>query len=471
MAASARHMTAADLNNGSRDEVFRFFPRAIAAVAAILFGCGLLMGPAAYAGDGAPAPAATEEQKPAGDAATKPGTGDAKPSDTDATGAKPSADDTKDFTQIPIVLARQLRDKSPPLSLLDLPPADDGVAGGKLAISDNNTTGKFMKQNFTMDVVQSADVAEIVKEVSGRVEKGLHFVIADLDAKVLLQLSDALKDKEVLIINASAPDEELREENCRNNVLHTIPSRTMFADALVQYLAWKNWRNWFLVTGPQPEDKLFADAIKRSAKKFKANIVEERQYTYDPGSRRTDGGFEQVQQQIPSFTQKAPPHDIVMVADEGGLFGEYMPYRTWDARPVAGTAGLTAMTWHPAIELWGGTQFQNRFRRMNGRIMRELDYNVWLAVRAIGESATRTKSGDYKAIRTHMFSPEFELAAFKGIKTTFRDWNGQLRQPILVASAKLLVSVSPQPGYLHQVAETDTLGMDKPESQCKAFKK
>jgi hypothetical protein len=58
-------------------------------------------------------------------------------------------------TRIPLLYVRQLRDEQPPLSLLDQPPEDDGIAGAKLAISDNNTTGRFLNQEFTLDVVQS----------------------------------------------------------------------------------------------------------------------------------------------------------------------------------------------------------------------------------------------------------------------------------------------------------------------------
>jgi ABC transporter substrate binding protein (PQQ-dependent alcohol dehydrogenase system) len=50
---------------------------------------------------------------------------------------------------------------------------------------------------------------------------------------------------------------------------------------------------------------------------------------------------------------------------------------------------------------------------------------------------------------------------------TFRQWDGQLRQPILVVGPDLPVSTSPQPGFLHQDAEIDTLGIDAPESKCK----
>jgi ABC transporter substrate binding protein (PQQ-dependent alcohol dehydrogenase system) len=166
-----------------------------------------------------------------------------------------------------------------------------------------------------------------------------------------------------------------------------------------------------------------------------------------------------------------PHHDVVVVADEGELFGDYFPYRTWDARPVVGTSGLFATTWHPAVELWGGTQFQNRFKRMANRQMRPLDYNAWMAVRSVGEAATRKKTGKALELIEYMRSPEFELAAFKGQKLSYRAWNGQLRQPILLTTAKLPVTVSPQPGFLHQFSELDTLGVDKPETKCTAFPK
>ncbi len=377
-----------------------------------------------------------------------------------------------EIQKINILLVRQIReDRLPPLSLLDIAPPDDGEAGAKLAISDNNTTGRFMGQEFILDAISSQSGDELVAEVVKRVDAGTSFVVADVDPKVLLAMADTLSGKDALIFNTGAPDDSLREENCRVNVKHTLPTRSMLTDALGQYLAWKQWRNWFLVVGPSEQDKALAEAFKRTAKRFGNKIVEERAFAYDPGSRRSDGGYEQIQQQIPSFTQKVPPHDVTVVADEGELFGDYFPYRTWDARPVVGTSGLFATTWHPAVELWGGTQFQNRFKRLANRQMRPLDYNMWMAVRSIGEAATRKKSGKAADLIEYMRSPEFELAAFKGQKLSYRAWNGQLRQPILLATAKLPVTVSPQPGFLHQFTELDTLGVDKPETKCTAFPK
>lgn len=397
--------------------------------------------------------------------------GEAKPAPAaeGETDAKAGKDDILKFR---ILMAREIReDALPPLSLLDIPPPDDGLAGAKLAIEDNNTTGRFLKQEFILESVENSDPDALVADVTTKVEAGFPFIIADASAATLLKLSDALQGKDAVIFNVGAPDEELREENCRVNVKHTAPSRSMLADALAQYMAWKRWGNWLLVIGPTPEDKAYADALRRAAKRFGLKIVEERTFEYEPGSRRADGGFEQVQQQIPSFMQGAPDHNVVVVSDEGGQFGDYFPYRTWVSRPVIGTAGLYATSWHPAVELWGGTQFQNRFKRLAKREMRPLDYNAWTAVRAVGEAATRTNSADPKAIIDYMLSPKFDLAAFKGQKLTFRDWNGQLRQPIFITTPKLHVTVSPQPGFLHEFSELDTLGVDRPETKCTAFKK
>lgn len=394
--------------------------------------------------------------------------GSSQPTAASQAPAASQASPASQMHRIPILLARELRELPPPLSLLDVPPKDDGVMGGRLAINDNNTTGRFLQQEFALEVVQSAKTEELVAEVKKRVDAGVAFVIADTSPQVLIALADAIKGRDALIFNAGSPDDRLREADCRPNVVHTTPSRAMLADALAQYLVWKRWRRWLLVRGTEPDDAAFAEALRRAATRFGAKIVEERPFKYEVGSR-ADGGHEQVQHQIPALTQNAPAYDVLTVADASGLFGDYLPFRTFDPRPVAGTQGLVPTSWHPALEEWGATQFQNRFRRLADRPMRPLDYDVWVAVRSIGEAATRTKSAAPADLIAHLKSPEFELAAFKGRKLTYRAWDGQLRQPILVASAKLPVTVSPQPGFLHQFTELDTLGIDKPESNCRAY--
>ncbi|GAB1581619.1 ABC transporter substrate-binding protein [Phyllobacterium phragmitis] len=353
------------------------------------------------------------------------------------------------------------------LSVLDISPRDEGVAGANVAINDNNTTGRFLGQSFTLDVTETKFDADVVPAFKEMVARGDRFVLTDISASQLMSIADFARDNGVLIFNVGATDDSLREENCRSNIFHTAPTRSMLADGLAQYLVWKQWRKWVLLYGSHERDRLYADAIRRAANRFGADIVEERLYEDRGTARRTDSGVIQVQKQMPVFTQNLPEHDVVIVADESEVFGSYVPYRTWTPRPVAGTAGLIASSWHPASEQWGGSQIQNRFFKAAKRRMLSKDMQAWTAVRILGEAATRTNSNDPAKIEAFIKADDFSLAAFKGQKVTFRNWNWQLRQPILLGDGRGVVSTSPQEGFLHQHSELDTLGIDRPESKCK----
>ncbi|WP_170141935.1 ABC transporter substrate-binding protein [Ciceribacter lividus] len=353
------------------------------------------------------------------------------------------------------------------LSVLDIPPRDEGVAGANVAINDNNTTGKFLGQSFSLDVVEVKFDADVVAAFREMLARGDKFVLTDVSAAQLLSIADLARDNGVLLFNVGATDDVLREEECRSNVFHTAPTRSMLADGLAQYLVWKQWRRWVLLYGSHERDQLYADAIRRAAARFGATIVEERLYQDTGSARRTDTGVIQVQRQMPVFTQNLPEHDVVVVADESEVFGSYVPYRTWTPRPVAGTAGLIPSSWHPASEQWGGSQIQNRFSKATGRRMLSKDMQAWTAVRILGEAATRTQGNDPEKIEAFIKSDDFSIAAFKGQKVTFRTWNWQLRQPILLGDGRGVVSTSPQEGFLHQFSELDTLGVDRPETKCK----
>ncbi|WJR79866.1 ABC transporter substrate-binding protein [Bradyrhizobium sp. NP1] len=352
------------------------------------------------------------------------------------------------------------------LSLVEQPPGDDGIAGARLAIADNNTTGKFLNQHFTLEVVRLKEGDEAAKAATTLADHS-GFVIADLPADQLLQAADALRDRGTLLLNAGAIDDRLREEDCRANIIHVAPTRSMLADALAQYLVWKQWKRWVLVVGSHDRDRLYADALRRAATRFGAKIVQEKTFEDSGGARRSDSGVTLIQRQMPVFTQQAPAYDVLVAADESEVFAAYLPYRTWDPRPVAGSAGLKPTSWDAAHDQWGAIQLQNRFQKMTSRRMTALDMQAWTAARMVGEAAARTNSGDPKRLLEFIKGPDFSVAAFKGQPLTLRDWNLQLRQPILLADGRMVVSVSPQEGFLHQVSELDTLGVDRPETRCK----
>ena len=352
------------------------------------------------------------------------------------------------------------------LSLVEQPAENDGVAGAHLAIEDNNTTGKFLNQHFTLDEVrlkESDDVAAAANKLADH--DG--FIILDLSAEEVLKVADTLRDRGTVLFDAGSIDDRLREQDCRANVVHVAPTRSMLADALGQYLVWKQWKRWLLVAGSHDNDKLYADALRRAASRFGAKIVQERTFQDTGGARRTDSGVTLIQRQMPVFTQSAPAYDVLVAADESEVFASYLPYRTWDPRPVAGSAGLVPTSWDASHDQWGAIQIQNRFVKLNSRRMTALDMQAWTAARMVGEAVSRTNSGEPKTVFGFIKGKDFSVAAFKGQRLTLRDWNLQLRQPILLADGRMVVSVSPQEGFLHQFSELDTLGVDRPETKCK----
>jgi ABC transporter substrate binding protein (PQQ-dependent alcohol dehydrogenase system) len=353
------------------------------------------------------------------------------------------------------------------LSVLDVPPKDLGIAGATVAMADNNTTGSFMGQKFTLEVTDVEFEADVVPIFDEMLAQGEKYVLTDLSEKQLLSIADKARDAGVLLFNVGNTDDSLREENCRINVFHTAPTRSMLADGLAQYLIWKQWPKWVLISGSHEKDKLFAAALKRAAERFGGQIVAEKEFKDTGTSKQTDSGVVQIQKQMPVFTQDLPDHDVLLVADESEVFGSYLPFRTWVPRPVAGTAGMIPSIVAPGLGTMGRRADSEPLRESDfGRRMMSKDMNAWTAGRIIGEAATRTQGDDSTKIEEFIRSDKFSVAAFRGQKVTFRKWNWQLRQPVFLGDGRGVITTSPQEGFLHQISELDTLGVDQPETKC-----
>ncbi len=354
------------------------------------------------------------------------------------------------------------RELPPTLSNLDPEPEDLGLAGALTALKDNETTGKFLGQNWSL----TEHVAYLGDDPLAAAREALasaSYLIVDAPADKLLAIADLPEAEGAIIFNSGAGDVALRDGACRANVLHTLPSTAMRTDALVQFLTRKRWDDLVMIAGGHPEDQAYATAMERSLTKFGSKLSDRKEWRFDADMRRN------AAQEVPLFTQELGDYDALIIADELHDFGRYVMYNTWEPRPVIGSEGLTAEAWGPAVEQWGAAQLQSRFEDAHERGMHPRDYAAWAALRAVGEAVTRTQAADVATVRAYLLGPDFELAGFKGRPLTFRTWNGQLRQPIPLLHPRALVANAPLEGFLHQRTELDTLGLDEPETNCTAF--
>jgi len=356
------------------------------------------------------------------------------------------------------------RDRPPVLSNLVQWPVDEGEPGALLAIDDNNTTGKFLKHLYAVEINRVPLGEDVVAEANKMLSGGARILVLNVSAANLLAIADLPAAADDLLFNAASLERSLRNEQCRPNVLHTMPSRAMYADALMQFFSQRKWRDLFLISGNRAGDIAYADALRLSAKKFGLTIRHDKNWLVDADIRRS------ASSEVPVFTQERK-YDVVVVTDEDQDFSNYLLYHTWLPRPIAGSAGLRAVTWDAVIEQWGAAQLQSRFADISDRNMTGIDYAAWAAIRSVGEAVTRTQSTNVSVLRSYLLGADFSLAAFKGVKLSYRTWNGQLRQPIMLVHANAVTAQAPLPGFLHQFTELDTLGIDAAESSCHAFNK
>ena len=334
-------------------------------------------------------------------------------------------------------------------------------AGAEVALRDSKVIGRALGLKLRLQRAGGAGPAELAAAARKlRDEAGVRFFIVDADAAALRALADALRDDGVLLFNVSETADALRRADCRANLMHVIPSLSMLTDAMAQYLVLRNWRRILLLRGELPADAELAGAFTRSAKKFGLTIAAVKQFVLSNDPR------ERGRNNIRLLTA-APDHDVIFLADTWGEFGRYVPYQTHKPRPVAGTEGLIAGAWHWSWERHGAPQLNQRFERKAGREMQDADWAAWAGVRLIVEALVRTRSTDFAALEAYLKGDALTFDAYKGNPASFRPWNNQLRQPLLLHTHNAVAERAPVDRFLHRTDILDTLGIDEPESVCR----
>jgi ABC transporter substrate binding protein (PQQ-dependent alcohol dehydrogenase system) len=351
-------------------------------------------------------------------------------------------------------------------SLLDPVIADYGWQGAKFGVDEININGRFLGKQYELIKITVPTGGDVASAARSAFSDGHLLVIADLKAADLLAVADLPEAKDAVILDSRTSDDSLRQGGCRDNVFHLLPNWAVRADALGQFLARKNWKRWFLLAGVSADDQAYAAAVKRAASRVGAKIVAQSSYEYRTDSTDGSRGHEQIQSQLRNATRTSSAYDVLFVVDTSDAFGEYLPYNTWDARPVVGTHGLAAVAWNSLFKEYAARGMQYRFFLTASRNMTERDYGNWLAASIIGEAVMRSGKADAAAIKSYFLSDRFSIPAFKGEGLSFRRWDHQLRQPVLLFGPRTLVSMWPQDGSDHIKLQTDTLGYDEAQTAC-----
>lgn len=342
---------------------------------------------------------------------------------------------------------------------IELKSADNTLAGAQLGIADSAVLAEATGNTVTLDAQSAGDAASLAAKVGEMNAAGQRFIIVDLPADILDQVAAATATLPVTLINTTAPDDFLRNR-CYPNLLHTAASDRMNADSMVQFLRDHDWLKVLLLVGEEPRDRVIADSFLAAAQRYRLSIVAERPFTLaaDPANREENNML--------LLTGQAD-YDVVYIADSVGEFGRYLPYSTQLPRPVIGSTGLVATEWHWGLERYGAPQVTSRFATVaDGRRMSGADWSAWLAAKAVATAYARARSDDPDQVDQFLRGSRLRIDGSKGVSMNFREWDGQLRQPMILATHNAVIAIPPLAGFLHQTNDLDTLGTDQPEHRC-----
>ena len=333
-------------------------------------------------------------------------------------------------------------------------------AGAEVALRESRFVGQAIGVSFDLVRARGADAPALLAELEKLHAEGVRHFLIDAPGKVVAELAAATRGRELLLFNVSAPDDALRQAQCQAHLYHTIPNHGMQADALAQFLVAKKWRNVLLLQGPRDEDRLIGAAFENSARRFGLKIVDKKDFVLSNDPRQRELGNV-------GLLTAGGDYDVVFVADSDGEFARSVPYDTVRPRPVVGAEGLVAEAWHWAWARHGAPQLTRRFEKQAGRHMGSADWAAWVAVKAVVEAVVRTGNAPFDKQVAYLGGEEITIDGFKGNRLYFRDWDRQLRQPLLIATHNAVIERAPIQGFLHQTNNMDTLGFDRRDSLCK----
>ncbi len=334
------------------------------------------------------------------------------------------------------------------------------IAGAEVAIQDSKAIGRAIGVDFVLLTLRLAADDDAAARIRSELNaSGAMAAILDLPLDDVKRASGSLGDEALALFNIRHREIALRQETCRTGLFHVIPSRAMLADALSQYLLFKAWRRVLILEGAQPMDFEVSQAFQASAKKFQLRVVGVKKFVLGHDPRQRD------QINVALMTSDTD-HDVVFVADVMGEFARYVPYRTAKSRLIVGAEGLMSGAWDGAWERHGAPQLNRRFERFAARPMTEEDWAAWVAVRAVVQGVVLSRATSRAQLLRALKRPDLTIELYKGAPGSFRSWDRQLRQPILLHTRNAVVDLAPVEGFLHQRHNLDSLGVDESEFSC-----
>lgn len=314
------------------------------------------------------------------------------------------------------------------------------MAGDELAFNAD-----MLGYVFTAQTV-AADGPEAVVAAAQALldEHGVYGVVGGFDLAEAEALAGWSAAAGVPFLNVASSADALRNAQCRPTMFHVEPSAGMYLDAMAGWYVRSGLRDWYFLRAPDDESGAQLARVERA--------LSDRHFGVGVAGRAVVG--EGADWPAVADAVKRSRADLVvllMPADEqlaalaaleaagvsamvtGFPYPEAQTrefYRASRAAAPTLGSGHRIAAWEATLDAYGARELNSRYRMTYGEPMDESAWAVYQGLKILYEAAFFSSSADPATVMAYLTSPQSVFDVWKGIGTSFRPWDRQLRQSL-----------------------------------------
>lgn len=320
--------------------------------------------------------------------------------------------------------------------------------GAAMAADEFVFNAEMLGIDFAVPTLVASGPDEVAAAAEALVaEHGVFGVVGGFDAAEAAALAAWSVETGVPFINVGSSDDALRNELCQPTMFHVEPSAAMYLDSMAGWYVRSGLRQWYFVRGVDQESSAQLQRINRALRERHFGVRSVGESAIEEGAdlgesidRIQRSGADLVVLLLPAHEQLRVLTALESAGVEAMVTG--FPYpeaqtRTFyaasrEAAPVLGT-GHRISAWEATLDAYGARELNARYRAAFGEPMDASAWAVYQGVKILYEAAFFSGSTAADDVIGYMTGPQAVFDVWKGIGTTFRPWDGQLRQSVYLA--------------------------------------
>ncbi|MCW5719466.1 MAG: ABC transporter substrate-binding protein [Bauldia sp.] len=324
-----------------------------------------------------------------------------------------------------------------------------GAAQGALIAEDEFVfNAEMLGMQMSLVRATATTAEEAVAAATQLVEQdGVYAIIGGYDNAQAAAIGAWAEEANIPFVNVGGASDSLRNEACHATTFHLEPSAAMYIDAIAGWYVRAGFRRWYVVTDGSEESLAQQAHLTQTLQERHFGIRQVAQQTMAPGGPVPDNLVSEIARNNADFVlilMGAADQLAVMTAlDQAGVDMQVtgFPYPETQTRayfvamqaaaPTIGTNNRVT-TWEATLDAYGAREMNARYRQQFREPMDASAWATYQAVKILYEAAFFGGSLDPAAVVAFMAAPTSVFDVYKGIGTSFRPWDRQLRQTLFL---------------------------------------